>query len=496
MAIQTEAGTIPLTQIGPLLYRDDSTGQTWYDFHQGQLPIPAGLVKADASGQPEQLQENDYGFTPFTSGANNAAWAQFNKTQADSARANWHPDEGSSNPFSAWADSAVEFAPYAAAFVGGINGLQYAGALPAGNAAGAATASGVEAWGSGVPEYSYTAGPASGAGSVTTDVVNTGGQGGFTPDAISQIAQDTAGNNMTMSEVAASKGFASTEAYLSSINPAWVSAIPAGLTAASVASYLGKLAPAAITGGLALLGGKAGANAAKDAANIQSSATDRAIAAQQASAQAALDENRRQYDTNRSDLAPYRDAGNSALARLKTLMGLDPGGDTSTAALTRKFTTDDLNADVPYNTGLQFGLDQGTGAINARAAQAGNYDSGATLKALTRYANDYGTTKAADAYGRFTGEQNNTFNKLSGTANYGVNAVNTGVNAGTNMSNNIANTLTNSGTNTANLIGQQGNAQAAGAVGAANAYTNAIGQGVNAYNQYQNSETLAALLRK
>jgi hypothetical protein len=41
-------------------------------------------------------------------------------------------------------------------------------------------------------------------------------------DAIEAIAQLTAGNGMTATEAAAVKGFASTEGYLASINPAWV----------------------------------------------------------------------------------------------------------------------------------------------------------------------------------------------------------------------------------------------------------------------------------
>jgi len=56
-------------------------------------------------------------------------------------------------------------------------------------------------------------------------------------------------------------------------------------------------------------------------------------------------------------------------------------GDQNFGSLLKKFSTTDLEADPVYQSGLKFGLDQGTGAINARATQMGGYDSGATLQA-------------------------------------------------------------------------------------------------------------------
>ena len=73
---------------------------------------------------------------------------------------------------------------------------------------------------------------------------------------------------------------------------------------------------------------------------------------------------------------------------------------------------------------MQFGLDQGNQSINRLASANGGIDSGATLKALTRYANDYGTTKAGGAYDRFNTNKLNTYNMLSGQQGMGLNATN------------------------------------------------------------------------
>ena len=132
-----------------------------------------------------------------------------------------------------------------------------------------------------------------------------------------------------------------------------------------------------------------------------------------------------------------------------------------------------------------------------QAAASGSTLSGATLKALTRFGNDYATTKTGDAYNRFTNAQNtkygqlsdasnrytanqtNTYNRLAGLAGSGQTAANTVGAAGANMANQVSNNATN-----------LGNAQAAAGI----AGSNAIGGGIsNAINGYQNNNLLAAL---
>lgn len=151
-----------------------------------------------------------------------------------------------------------------------------------------------------------------------------------------------------------------------------------------------------------------------------------------------------------------------------------PSNDPAYGSLLRNFTTADLNADPVYQSGLQFGLDQGTAGINHLAAANGGLDSGATLKALTRFGTDYGSTKAGDAYNRFMNNKSSAFNMLSGVSGTGQVATGQVQSAGQNMANNVS----------GNQIGV-GNARAASSIGSANAFNGAIGAGINNYQQNQ-----------
>lgn len=154
-----------------------------------------------------------------------------------------------------------------------------------------------------------------------------------------------------------------------------------------------------------------------------------------------------------------------------------PGGDYG--SLLRKFGLSDLEADPVYQTGLKFGLDTGTNAINQRAIAGGGYNSGSTLKALTRYGTDYGSTKANEAYNRYNNDQTNIYNRLAGISGTGQTATNQIQAAGANATNNIT-----------DLTTQAGNARAAGIVGGANAWGNAL-TGIG--TTYQNNQILKAL---
>ena len=128
-----------------------------------------------------------------------------------------------------------------------------------------------------------------------------------------------------------------------------------------------------------------------------------------------------------------------------------------------------------HPNGLQFGLNlQGTKAVNAGALAGGTYDSGATLKALTQFGNDYGTTKTQAGVADITGQRQSIYNMLSGEAGTGLSAAG-GANAALG-----ANAASNS-----NLITGAGNAQAAGTIGAANAFSG-IGNSVSsAYSKWR-----------
>lgn len=216
----------------------------------------------------------------------------------------------------------------------------------------------------------------------------------------------------------------------------------------------------AILGGVAAgaVSGLFGAKGAKDAANIQSQASEAATA-----------EQRRQFDIARSDSAPWRGAGSDAVNRLRLLLGL--GSNTNAAGfgdLNRRFTIGDFEADPVNQLGLQFGLDEGTKAIRRMFGAQGIGRSGAAAKALTRFGTDYGNTKAAESRNRFMQDQDMTFNRLAGVSGVGQTATAQTGALGANMANNVGQ----------NIIGA-GNARGAAAIAGANAFAAPIAQAGN-----------------
>lgn len=158
-------------------------------------------------------------------------------------------------------------------------------------------------------------------------------------------------------------------------------------------------------------------------------------------------------------------------------------GDGTFGSLLRNFSQSDLDSDPVYKSGLEFGRKEGSDAINARAIAGGGYDSGATLKALTRFGNDYGSTKANDSFNRYTQNQNNIYNKLAGVSGSGQVSSQQIAATGANSTNQMTEALTGAG-----------NARAAGIVGGANAWSGAATGAGNAGVYYQNNQILQKLL--
>jgi hypothetical protein len=108
-------------------------------------------------------------------------------------------------------------------------------------------------------------------------------------------------------------------------------------------------------------------------------ATDRAMGAQKDAADQANATQRYIFDTQRNDNQPWRQAGLKALAGLE-----DPN----------------FGKDLTMDPGYQFRLNEGNKAINAGAAARGLGNSGATLKALAKYGQDFAANNsAAQNYG-------------------------------------------------------------------------------------------------
>ena len=205
---------------------------------------------------------------------------------------------------------------------------------------------------------------------------------------------------------------------------------------------------------------------ANKASKTQAAATGDASAAQ---LQAQRETNEMQwdmYEQNRKDQEPWRKAGEVALGQLGT--GLKAGGE-----FNRNFTLKDFQADPGY----AFRQAEGQKAIDSSAAARGSSLSGATLKALTKYGQDFASNKFNNAYNRWNNDTSNRFNRIAGVAGVGQQAVNQVGAYGQQTASNIAQGNMNTANNVASNTIQAGNARASGYVGTANA----INGGINNY---------------
>ena len=113
---------------------------------------------------------------------------------------------------------------------------------------------------------------------------------------------------------------------------------------------------------------------------------------------------------------------------------------------------------------MAFRMKLGTQATERLANIGGGAISGNTMRSLADYGQNLATTEYGNAFNRFQTERGNIYNTLANIAGMGQGAVNTGVNAGQNFA-----------AQQTGLITGGAAAQAAGNVGAANAYSGALG---------------------
>jgi len=238
--------------------------------------------------------------------------------------------------------------------------------------------------------------------------------------------------------------------------------------------------------GASVLGTAVSVSASSKASKAQAQAANSANASNDASSAAALDENRRQYDQNRTDMLPTMERGNLAGSRLQGLMGL--GTDTGAGgfgSLMQPFT----GAKLEQEPGYQFGLQQGQRGLDAGAAARGGYYSGAQLKAASRYNSDYASTKYGDAYNRYNNDQTNTFNRLSGIAGSGQQATTQIGQQGASMAGANGQIMMNNAMNNGQNTMGAANARASSYLSQGNALQNALNQGVSAWGNYSNSSS-------
>jgi hypothetical protein len=107
-----------------------------------------------------------------------------------------------------------------------------------------------------------------------------------------------------------------------------------------------------------------------------------------------------QYDTTRADLAPYRDAGTTALSRYRDLLGFN-GGDAASTAL-KGYTQSPFLSQMVQDT---------TNAVEHSRAARGGLFSGGTLGEIGN--------KAGQLY---LGDYNNYLSRVGGMIDSGQNA--------------------------------------------------------------------------
>lgn len=189
-------------------------------------------------------------------------------------------------------------------------------------------------------------------------------------------------------------------------------------------------------GGSALVGGIANGIGAAGAAGAQKDA-----------AQRAMDLQREMWAQQQGHQAPYMQAGQSTLADLLKQM--------------RAGAFDVDPASLANDPGYQFRLAEGQKALERSAAARGSLASGGTLKSLARYSQGVASDELQNAWARKQGG----FNRLAHIAGMGQNAANSLGAMGGQYANNMS-----------HLYGAQGNADAAGWMGMANAVSGAAGQ--------------------
>lgn len=139
----------------------------------------------------------------------------------------------------------------------------------------------------------------------------------------------------------------------------------------------------------------------------------------------------------------------------------------------QKMTSGSFSDQLQNDPGYQFRMKSGQDALEGSAAARGNLNSGATLKALTRYGQDFGSNEYQNAYGR-----------LSQLANMGMNASGQLSNAAGSYGQLMNQNAVNLGTGLSNNLTGYGNAQGAANIAKGNQENQLLGQAAMAAAMY------------
>lgn len=208
---------------------------------------------------------------------------------------------------------------------------------------------------------------------------------------------------------------------------------------------------AAVGAGASIYSGITGANAAKDASQIQAQSAQQGLAFQ-----------KDVFNKGQENLAPYLGLGKSAVGTIGGLYGYGGGGAGGKPDYSAFTNSPDYN----------FAFTQGRDATQNTLNASGNLRGGAGAAALT----NFGQGLASQQYGNY-------FSRLMGMAGMGQQAAGQGLNFGATMGGQIS-----------QQYGNIGQANASGVIGAANAYSGAATGVANAANSYASNSIYSRMM--
>ncbi len=244
----------------------------------------------------------------------------------------------------------------------------------------------------------------------------------------------------------------------------------------ALALTLAGLSAAGALGGAAIQG-----SAAKSAAQTQANAGNQAI-----------DFQKQIFQQQQENQQPFLNAGSQSIGQLMQALQSGKFGPGSTGPVPQ-FTKGDFTAptleEARSSPGYQFTAQQGNKGILQGAAAAGGAISGGTLKALDSFNTGLADSTYNDVFNRSLSTYNEGLSKYQAQLQgYGAglagqqqefNQLFAPAQLGENASANIGQTGSQLGQSVGNLMTGIGNAQAAGTVGSANAYSGALSSATN-----------------
>jgi hypothetical protein len=222
--------------------------------------------------------------------------------------------------------------------------------------------------------------------------------------------------------------------------------------------------------GAVVVSGAMGSRAARKAGKVQEQATEQAAQLQRDTAAEQLDLQRRMYEEGVARQQPFLEAGQGALNQLIPL-----------ASEYTPFGMQQFEQDPGY----QFRLEEGLKALDRQAAARGGLISGGAMKAAQRYGQGLASQEYQSAFNRYQAERAARLQPLQSLAGVGQTTAQQIGAAGQAYGQGASNVLGQMGTNVGNLMTAGAQARASGYVGQSNALTQALGTGLNFYQNQQ-----------